>query len=44
MSEFHLAQLNIGRMLGSRESPTMAEFMARLDEINALADEAPGFV
>lgn len=44
MLEFHLAQINIGRMLGSRDSPTMAEFMARLDEINALADVAPGFV
>ncbi len=44
MTDFHLAQLNIARMLGSRDSPTMAEFMARLDEINALADQAPGFV
>src|SRR5690348_3874751 len=44
MPEFHLAQINIARMLGPRDSPTMAEFMARLDEINALADVAPGFV
>lgn len=40
----HLAQLNIGRMLAPLDSPTMAEFVARLDDINALADEYPGFV
>lgn len=40
----HLAQLNIARMVAPLDSPTMAEFMGRLDEINALADAAPGFV
>ncbi len=40
----HLAQLNIGRMLAPLDSPTMAEFMARLDDINALAESTPGFV
>jgi hypothetical protein len=40
----HLAQVNIGRMRGPLESPTMAGFVARLDEINALADRSPGFV
>jgi heme-degrading monooxygenase HmoA len=42
--KFQLAQLNIGRMLAPLDSPTMAEFMARLDDINALAESAPGFV
>jgi hypothetical protein len=41
---FQLAQLNIARMLALLDSPTMSEFVARLDDINALADVAPGFV
>ena len=40
----HLAQVNIARMKGPLDSPTMAGFVARLDEINALADRSPGFV
>ena len=41
---FHLAQVNIGRALGEMTDPVMAEFVARLPEINALADHSPGFV
>jgi len=44
MSDFHLAQVNIARMLGPLDGPVMAGFVARLDEINALADASPGFV
>ena len=44
MSEYHLAQLNIAKMKFPLESPEMAAFVARLDEVNALADAAPGFV
>lgn len=44
MPKHYLAQLNIGRMLAPMDSPTMAGFVARLDDINALADAAPGFV
>ena len=44
MAEFHLAQVNIGRALGPLDGPVMAGFMARLDEINAVADGSPGFV
>lgn len=40
----HLAQLNIGRIKAPVESPIMRGFMRRLDEINAIADAAPGFV
>src|SRR5215467_560298 len=40
----HLAQVNIARMKGPLESEVMADFVARLDEINALADGSPGFV
>jgi hypothetical protein len=40
----HLAQVNIARMRVPLEDPLMADFVARLDEINALADGAEGFV
>jgi len=44
MRKLHLAQVNIARMLAPLEDPVMADFVARLDEINALADGSPGFV
>jgi len=44
MKVLHIAQVNIGRMKGELEDPVMADFVARLDEINALADRSPGFV
>ncbi|MCC5811607.1 MAG: DUF3291 domain-containing protein [Ectothiorhodospiraceae bacterium] len=44
MSSYHLAQLNIARMLEPLESPRMAEFVDNLDRINALAESAPGYV
>ena len=44
MSEYHLAQLNIAKMKYSFESPEMADFVARLEDVNLLADAAPGFV
>ncbi len=44
MPSFHLAQVNIARMVAPLDSPVMAGFVARLDEINALADGSPGFV
>jgi hypothetical protein len=44
MAKYHLAQVNIGRIKGPLEGPVMAGFVARLDEINALADRSPGFV
>ena len=39
-----LAQCNIAVANGPTDSPVMAEFMHALDEINAVADHAPGFV
>lgn len=39
-----LAQVNIGRARGEMTEPVMAGFVARLEEINALADASPGFV
>lgn len=44
MPKYNLAQVNIGRMRGALEDPVMSGFVARLDEINALADRSPGFV
>lgn len=44
MSAYHLAQLNIAKMKYAIDSPEMAEFVARLEDVNALADESPGFV
>jgi hypothetical protein len=40
----HLAQLNIAALLAPIDDPQLAGFVARLDEINRLADETPGFV
>lgn len=40
----HIAQVNIGRARASLDDPLMAGFVARLEEINALADASPGFV
>jgi hypothetical protein len=44
MSAYELAQLNIGIIKGAIDSPLMAEFVANLERINALADAAEGFV
>ena len=39
----HLAQLNIARALAPLDSELLAPFVAAIDEVNALADTAPGF-
>lgn len=44
MPEFHLAQLNIAKLKYHFDDPELSDFVARLDDINALADAAPGFV
>ncbi|MGD2101902.1 MAG: DUF3291 domain-containing protein [Acidimicrobiia bacterium] len=40
----HIAQCNIGRALKPLEDPEMAEFVAALEPINAIAEASPGFV
>ena len=40
----NLAQVNIMRLRAPLESPELAAFVAALDPVNALADQAPGFV
>jgi len=44
MTDFHLAQFNIGRFKYPEDHPDIAEFLALLDPVNALADQATGFV
>ena len=44
MSNYELAQLNLARMREPLESPMMADFVANLDRINALAEASPGFI
>lgn len=44
MASWHLAQFNIARMRYPLDDSRMAGFVERLDELNALADAAPGFV
>src|SRR5215813_8309722 len=41
---YHLAQINIGRLIAPIDDPRIAEFVAQLEPINALADGARGFV
>ncbi len=41
---YQLAQVNIARMLEPLDSPLLADFVAGLDPLNALADTADGFV
>jgi hypothetical protein len=41
---YHLAQINIGRLVAPLDDPQIAGFVAQLEPINALADSAPEFV
>jgi hypothetical protein len=41
---YHLAQINIARLVAPLDDPKIADFVAQLEPINALADAAPGFV
>jgi len=43
-TSFHLAQINIGKMLGPIDGPVMAEFINNLDRINAMAEGSEGFI
>ena len=43
-SAWHLAEFNVARLHQPLDHPDTAEFVAALDEVNALAEAAPGFV
>jgi uncharacterized protein DUF3291 len=40
----HLAQINISRLLAPLDDPRLADFVAQLAPVNAIADQSPGFV
>ena len=44
MPTHHLAQINVSRLLAPLDSPLLADFVANLAPVNALADQSPGFV
>lgn len=44
MTGCHIAQLNVGVLQAPLDSPQLADFVANLDHVNAIADAAPGFV
>ena len=44
MDDFHLAELNLGRLLAPTDDPRVGEFMNALDRINGLGKRMPGFV
>jgi hypothetical protein len=44
MDDFHLAQINIARLIAPIDDPLIASFVSELDAINALAEASPGFV
>ena len=41
---YHLAELNIGRLLAPTDDPRVADFMVNLDRINGMGKRMPGFV
>ncbi len=41
---YQLAQANVAYAIAAHDDPRLADYMARLDEINQLADGSPGFV
>lgn len=44
MSDYHLAQVNIAKMLAPMDSSVMVDFANNLDRINTLAENSEGFV
>jgi len=42
--KYHLAQLNIAKLMAPIDSPQLSDFVANHDRINALAEDSPGFV
>ena len=44
MSDFELAQINIGRLIAPLDDPRIAEFVAGLAPMNALAESSEGFI
>ena len=43
-SSYHLAQINVARLLAPLDAPSTAEFRDNLDRINVIAEASPGFI
>ena len=41
---YHLAELNVGRLVAPTNDPRVAEFMNALDKINGMGKRMPGFM
>ncbi len=44
MTGLHVAQVNVARLAAPLDSPQLADFVANLEPINAIADASDGFV
>lgn len=44
LEQYHLAQVNVAKLRAPLDHPEMADFVAQISDINAKADEDPGFV
>ena len=44
MTQYHIAQVNMGRFIAPADDPVLARFFAYLPTVNALAEVSPGFV
>jgi hypothetical protein len=44
MTSYHLAELNVGRLLAPKDDPRVAYFMENLDRVNGLGKRMSGFV
>lgn len=43
-NDWHLAQINVGRLIAPADDPRVQPFFDALDRVNAVADTSPGFV
>jgi Domain of unknown function (DUF3291) len=43
-TDWHLAQINVGRLVAPAGDPRVQPFFDALDRVNAIADTSPGFV
>jgi len=43
-NDYHLAEINVARLIAPIDDPRIAGFVAQLDPINQLADQSDGFV
>ena len=44
ISDWQLAQINVGRLLAPKGDPQVAPFFEALDRVNSMAERSPGFI